>query len=601
MSWNKNNFGLPFLPGNSFRDITKAHFHRPQTLVYQDGFNLAYHPTVGIGGEPLLLEQYITHGEIDFDFDAPQIDDLALDLSSYHRPQTLVYRDGLNVAHRPPFRSGVKPILSKKLGPRDKYEFSFKPPNIRHSQDSFVGGFSPDYTPGYINNDKVLRFFAYFKEDCQYSAKEVYCVRPVVLYYYLLDNTMEMFEPSVTNSGMLQGKRIKRHRFPKNEQGDHYVWKDLNLGIDLEVYGVMYHITQCDAFTEKFLEREGVILNDPELMPVDPYTKRREFHPPCHTTPSCFDRRGKFLAMEGKVLQFFAMWEINDDGNVPVLIKYYLVDDSVEIREIPAHSTRRDACQYFRRQRMYKKLKEKPFPRCVLEVSDEDVEEYYTPVDFQLGQRITLWSKNFFLYDCNAFTREYYQYNYPRMKMTPIEMPMAVIKEVHPDRKKLPEIPPYNGYGSLEDSLQNCLCLIPKPPRKNVLKMLENDHKVLHYSARLDSQYLEDHGRCFLLSYHLSTDTISIFEWPIPNSGIISGKFLKKTRILKPDSTMEKPEYYSPADFAIGATIEIFSHHFVLTNAARFVLTYLESMASQIPARTLDSLRQKMGVQTTDN
>ncbi|KAG7518802.1 hypothetical protein JOB18_044293 [Solea senegalensis] len=36
---------------------------------------------------------------------------------------------------------------------------------------------------------------------------------------------------------------------------------------------------------------------------------------------------------------------------------------------------------------------------------------------------------------------------------------------------------------------------------------------------------------------------------------------------------MEKPEYYSPADFAIGATIEIFSHHFVLTNAARFVLT----------------------------
>lgn len=53
----------------------------------------------------------------------------------------------------------------------------------------------------------------------------------------------------------------------------------------------------------------------------------------------------------------------------------------------------------------------------------------------------------------------------------------------------LQEVPPYNGFGSLEDSLQNCLSLIPEPPKKNVLKMLENDHKVLRYSARLVSQY----------------------------------------------------------------------------------------------------------------
>lgn len=27
-------------------------------------------------------------------------------------------------------------------------------------------------------------------------------------------------------------------------------------------------------------------------------------------------------------------------------------------------------------------------------------------------------------------------------------------------------VPPYNGFGSLEDSLASCLKLIPKPPRK---------------------------------------------------------------------------------------------------------------------------------------
>lgn len=66
----------------------------------------------------------------------------------------------------------------------------------------------------------------------------------------------------------------------------------------------------------------------------------------------------------------------------------------------------------------------------------------------------------------------------------------------------------------------------------------------------------EDEGRRFILSYFLSNDMISIFEKPTRNSGIIAGKFLEKTRIPKPSSTIENPEYYSPADFAIGATVE---------------------------------------------
>ena len=54
------------------------------------------------------------------------------------------------------------------------------------------------------------------------------------------------------------------------------------------------------------------------------------------------------------------------------------------------------------------------------------------------------------------------------------------------------EIPPYNGFGSLEDSLQNCLTLIPEPPKKDLLKMLENDQKVLRYVARLVREGMND-------------------------------------------------------------------------------------------------------------
>lgn len=49
----------------------------------------------------------------------------------------------------------------------------------------------------------------------------------------------------------------------------------------------------------------------------------------------------------------------------------------------------------------------------------------------------------------------------------------------------LQELPPYNGYGLVEDSAQNCFALVPKAPKKDVMKMLMNDNKVLRYLAAL--------------------------------------------------------------------------------------------------------------------
>ena len=160
----------------------------------------------------------------------------------------------------------------------------------------------------------------------------------------------------------------------------------------------------------------------------------------------------------------------------------------------------------------------------MLEVSTQEVDEYYSPKDFQLGKTITLLRRCFQLYDFDGFTKEYYQKNHPDMEMKPIEFPKktdtpqvtkkvrnwnvlvifssfvffyrtsilpesmwltVVMKNVFCFFPCLQEVPPYNGFGSLEDSLQNCLSLIPQPPKKNILKMLENSNKVLRYTARL--------------------------------------------------------------------------------------------------------------------
>lgn len=95
----------------------------------------------------------------------------------------------------------------------------------------------------------MLRFHGYFEQRVLDSPVEEHRVRRVVVYYHLEDDSMCIVEPVVDNSGLVQGKLIKRQRLPKNERGDLYHWKDLNLAMDLMVYGVVYRIADCDAFT----------------------------------------------------------------------------------------------------------------------------------------------------------------------------------------------------------------------------------------------------------------------------------------------------------------------------------------------------------------
>jgi len=47
----------------------------------------------------------------------------------------------------------------------------------------------------------------------------------------------------------------------------------------------------------------------------------------------------------------------------------------------------------------------------------------------------------------------------------------------------LQEIAPYTGFGTLEDSKQSCDTLIPQPPKKDFIKMMENDGLMLRYEA----------------------------------------------------------------------------------------------------------------------
>lgn len=65
---------------------------------------------------------------------------------------------------------------------------------------------------------------------------------------------------------------MKRHKVPRPEDATvNYNWRDLNLGFNLNVYGRVFRIVDCDDFTRKFYENEGVALNTPEQYPDDPF------------------------------------------------------------------------------------------------------------------------------------------------------------------------------------------------------------------------------------------------------------------------------------------------------------------------------------------
>ncbi|NXI99038.1 EFHC1 protein, partial [Psophia crepitans] len=510
--------------------------------------------------------------------------------TSFHRSQTLGYKNGFAFPRLPTVGIGRERLYVNQLSQAELDELSNKRPTLTYGQAKQAPPSA--FIPAHVAFDKkILKFDAYFQEEVPLSAEEHYRIRQVAIYYYLEDDSMSVIEPVVQNSGLPQGKLVRRHRVPKNDRGDHYHWKDLNRGMNITMYGRTYRIVNCDPFTQVFLESQGIELNPPEKMVFDPYTELRRTPTREYITPSDFDQLKQFLTYDKQVLRFYAMWDDTNSmfgENRPYIIHFYLADDTVEVREVYKQNDGRDPFPILiKRQRLPKTFvdKKKTFPSCVLEISDQEVLEWYTAKDFAVGKSTTLLGRTFFIYDCDEFTRNFYRDKFGITDFQPVEMKKKPLQEV-------PQvIPPYNGFGILEDSLQNCFSLLPKPPRKDIIKMLENDHKVLRYQVALESPNPEDRKRRFILSYFLSNDMISIYEPPVRNSGITGGKYLGKTRVAKPGSTTENATYYEPSDLTIGSTIEVFGHRFVITDADEYVLNYVESNAERFPAATLQSLR----------
>lgn len=217
-----------------------------------------------------------------------------------------------------------------------------------------------------VYEKQMLRFFGYFKETLTES-KTPYQIRKIKLIYYLDDDTIQITE-SKSDSGIIKGCLVSRQRIKKPTPfaREHISLLDLNVDRTITLLDRVYHITDCDIFTRKFMQRLGIAVPKSVDIPVDPTTELRrrekESMVPKHPFPKDF-RFAQFLQNDRKVLRFSGYWDDTKalNGDIRVLeVLYHLADDTVEIKEkLPLNSGRQSNGMFLKRGKLPRVLKKR--------------------------------------------------------------------------------------------------------------------------------------------------------------------------------------------------------------------------------------------------
>ncbi|XP_033360421.1 EF-hand domain-containing family member C2-like isoform X1 [Bombus vosnesenskii] len=472
----------------------------------------------------------------------------------------------------------------------------------------YARGEVQELPPWIAYDGQRLMFKAFFQETVNERWKAAYQIRVVNISFFLEDGTMKISEPSVDNSGLEQGVLLRRQRIPMPDpvRYRYYDIIDLNIGKEPELFGRVYKIVDCDKFTRQFLNRMGIAVPDPIEIPKDPYLElhKRETFP--KKPKQKVDTRGDFLKYDKQVLRFYGYWDDTDNlyGVVHDLeIYYYLADNTIEIKEnLPSNSGRDSGSMFLRRMQVPKIFSEMGSigtgnAFTVLNVMGDDTShgyytidplntgkvrrEYYKENELSIGAQVNIFGRIIVITDMDAFTKEYYRKKYGLDDFTPMERPRNV-GEICVKVERY--IPPYNGFGSYEDSLGNCFRVIPQPPKTDVVKFLRYDKQgldsyVLRFRAQMISNVPANQDRQFIIRVFLMDDTVSIFELARRNSGFRRCLFQKRMPMMLPNQEVfvsKKPDYYKPEDFYIGARPNLNGFIFEITSADVYALRYME-------------------------
>ena len=119
------------------------------------------------------------------------------------------------------FKNGYRTNKQPQFGPGgDRLDYNQLNENeialLENYKPSLIYGRSKPEAPDNIVpatvafDKKVLRFYGYFKQTVYESPNEFFRVRPVTIVYFLEDDSMQIYENPVENSGIPQVKHIRK-------------------------------------------------------------------------------------------------------------------------------------------------------------------------------------------------------------------------------------------------------------------------------------------------------------------------------------------------------------------------------------------------------
>merc|ERR1719421_2829588 len=461
----------------------------------------------------------------------------------------------------------------------------------------------PAILPAWMKHDKqCLRYFAYFQEPVVENPTENFRIRNVVMTYFLEDGTMQITEPKVENSGIWpQGPFVKRHRIPKDD-GSYYSPPDLKMGSEVTIYSRVFRIVSCDAFTKFFYEEGGLDIGTEEPAPLDNFTEtlvfknetaKQKIGVPLEVMESKEytelklggsrknNKLQQFLENDRKVLRFYAYWDDTTryGARQYFVIHYFLSDDTVEINNNYARNSGRHPYPvFFTRGPLELKPTMTHTPGMIKMHSP-----LLSPTDIEVGKSIPVYGRHFFVYDCDDSTKEFME-KFSGKVVTPVHVPDE--EKVHLQLL----YPPHNGFGGDEDSLGSCLNLRPKPPRKDLVKLMTNSDRILRYEAIPENKVPEDTKRKFIIGIFLADDTVAVWEVRQRNSGCVEGKFRERGMTVNPATGVN----FKPSDFYVGAEVQLSAMPFRIVRSDEYTLKYMENNPQEYPQSSTGLISLKL-------
>lgn len=409
-------------------------------------------------------------------------------------------------------------------------------------------------------DDKVLRFFGYFGERVAESMTDRGndMIHKVVVLFFLGDRSLQVSErPSGHNSGLKSGTIMSKFYDHGQEP---LMW---TLGDTVTLRGRKITLVDCDAFTREFFEKMNIPFNknnnnnngdDAEGGEgAIPYPD--EYHEQQMALVAAGSRRAKnnlddedykqgrragetlaviakqmpapqfmsaeekrnarnFLLHDKEVLNFYAVWDRRR-----FRVSFFLADGTMCVSFLKAQNDGRDPVPNFlKRGKIFKgqyKLKSIDTVAAPRQVAQES----YTEEDFRTGETINIMERDFYLYDCDEFTREYYR-TQKGIEQESFPKPNSESDDCNPFSRR-PQL----------DKTEELKRKIELQKKNATIKSAADADVVLRFAAVIESSIPQDAGRQFVFCFFCVDNTVAVYELPVRNSGHVGGKIFSRAKV----------------------------------------------------------------------